>query len=155
MKKISALILTMLMLLTIAPLNAFAAEDVITDSYVEYFDDGSYMVTEITESAISTFASGTVTKTKSSRYYDDNDNLQWTVSITGTFNYTGSSATCTKATTSYTINNNAWKVTSAVPSKSGNKAIGTFTVKKYVLGVPLKTINRTVTITCSNNGACS
>lgn len=155
MKKISAFILTILMLLTIVPLNAFAAEDIITDRSIEYFDDGSYMVTEITENAISTFASGTVTKTKHSHYYDNNDNLQWTVSITGTFNYTGSSATCTKATASYTIHDNAWKVTSAVASKSGNKAIGTFTVKKYVLGVPVKTINRTVTITCSNNGVCS
>lgn len=155
MKRISALILTVLMIFSIAPINAFAAEDIVTDSYIEYFEDGSYIVTEITESSISTFDTKTITKSKSSYYYDNKDNAQWRVTITGTFNYTGSSATCTKATTAYTIYDNAWKVTSAVPSKSGNKATGTFTVKKYVLGVPLKTVNRTVTITCSNTGVCS
>lgn len=154
MKKISALILTMLMVFTIAPFNAFAAEDIVTDSCIEYFEDGSYMVTEITESSISTFSTST-TKSKNSYYYDSNDNLQWRVTITGTFSYTGSSATCTKATTSYTIYDNAWKVTSAVPSKSGNKATGDFTVKRYFAGIPVKTVNRIVTITCSNTGVCS
>lgn len=155
MKKISALILTVLMLFTIAPFNAFAGEEIVTDRSIEYFDDGSYIVTEITENSISAFASGTTTKSKNSYYYDDNNNAQWRVTITGTFNYTGSSATCTKATTSYTIYNDAWKVTSAVPSKSGNRATGTFTVKKYVLGIPVKTVNKTLTITCSNTGVCS
>lgn len=155
MKKIIAVLLAVVMMLGVCPISALASENVTTETDVEYFEDGSYMVTEMTTSTISTFAAKTVSKTKSAHYYDSNDNKEWTVSLSATFSYTGSSATCTGATTSHTIYNDAWKVTSAVPSKSGNKATGTFTVKKYVLGIPVKTVNKTLTITCSNTGVCS
>lgn len=137
------------------PATAFANEKIVTDSYVEYFEDGSYIVTELTESTITTFAAKTVSSSKSSHFYESDNSKAWTVTLNATFSYTGSSATCTKATTSSTIYNSAWKVTSAVASKSGNKATGTFTVKKYVLGIPVKTVNKTLTITCSNTGVCS
>lgn len=143
------------MIAVLCPNTAFASEKVVTDSYIEYFEDGSYIVTELTESTITTFAAKTVSNSKSSHYYESNNSKAWTVTLNATFSYTGSSATCTKATTSNTIYNDAWKVTSAVASKSGNKGTGAFTVKKYAIGIPIKTMNRTVTITCSNSGVCS
>lgn len=143
------------MIVVMCPATAFANEKIVTDSYVEYFEDGSYIVTELTESTITTFAAKTVSSSKSSHFYESDNSKAWTVTLNATFSYTGSSATCTKATTSSTIYNSAWKVTSAVASKSGNKATGTFTVKKYVLGIPVKTVNKTLTITCSNTGVCS
>lgn len=155
MKKIISLLSVILMIAVLCPNTAFANDEIVTETNVEYFDDGSYIVTELTESTITTFATKTVSKSKSSHYYESDNSKAWTVVLSATFNYTGSSATCTSAKTSYTIYNDAWKVTSAVPSKSGNKATGTFTVKKYVLGVPIKTVNRTLTITCSNTGVCS
>lgn len=155
MKKIISLLSVMLMIVTLCPTTAFANDEIVTESSVEYFDDGSYIVTRITESTITTFAAKTVTKNKSADYYESDNSKAWTVTLSATFSYTGSSATCTKATTSYVIYNDAWKVTSAVASKSGNKATGTFTVKKYVLGIPVKTVNKTLTITCSNTGVCS
>lgn len=143
------------MIVVMCPTTAFANDGIVTDSYVEYFDDGSYIVTEITESAITTFAAKTINRSKSSHYYNSNNTKAWTVTVNGTFNYTGSSATCTRSTASYSIYNNDWKVTSSAASKSGNKAIGAFTVKRYNLGFLTKTVNRTVTLTCSNTGVCS
>lgn len=155
MKKLISLLSVILMIAVMCPTTAFANDEIVTESYVEYFEDGSYIVTELTESTITTFATKTVSKSKSSHYYESDDSKAWTVTLNATFSYTGSSATCTKATTSYTIYDSAWKVTSAVGSKSGNKATGNFTVKRYLLGVPLKSIDRTLTITCSNTGVCS
>lgn len=155
MKKIIVMFLAVVMMLGICPTSALASEIVATETDVEYFEDGSYIVTEMTTSTISTFAAKTVSKTKSAHYYDNNNNKEWTVSLSATFSYTGSSATCTRATTSHTIYDSAWKVTSAVPSKSGNKATGNFTVKRYFAGIPVKTVNKTLTITCSNTGVCS
>lgn len=155
MKKIISLLSIISMLLVMMPTVAYANEKVATDSYIEYFDDGSYIVTRIETSAISTFATSTTSKTKSSDYYDADNKRLWTVNVTGTFTYTGSSATCTKSATSYTIYDSKWKVTSAAASKSGRMATGDFTVKRYTLGIPTKTINKTLTITCSNTGVCS
>lgn len=155
MKKIISLLSVVLMVVVMCPTTAFANDEIVTDSYVEYFDDGSYIVTEIRESAIITFATQTINRSKSAHYYNSDNTKAWTVTVNGTFNYTGSSATCTRSSVSYSIYNNDWKVTSSAASKSGNKAIGTFTVKRYLLGVPIKTVNKTVTLTCSNTGVCS
>lgn len=155
MKKIISLFSVITMLLVMCPTTAFADEFTATDRCVEYFEDGSYIVTEITTSSITTMATKTTTQSKSSHYYNSSNNKEWTITLTGTFNYTGSSATCTKAVTSYKIYNDDWKVTSAVPSKSGNEAIGKFTVKKYALGIPVKTVNWTINLHCNNYGVCA
>lgn len=155
MKKLTALFSVLLMLLIMCPATAFASENVVTDKTIEYFDDGSYIVTEITTSKITTFATKITTKSKSENYYDSNNNIEWTATVTGTFSYNGTSATCENAQVSCKIYNDDWQVASAVPSKSGNKAIGTFTLKKYKLGVVTKTVNRTITLTCNANGVCS
>ncbi len=155
MKKLISLLSVILMIAVLCPNTAFAEEKVVTDSTIEYFEDGSYIVTELSESTVTTFAAQTKSSYKVSHFYNSNNVKEWTVRLDAAFSYTGSSATCTSAKTSYTIYNDAWKVTSAVPSKSGNKATGTFTVKKYLLGVSIKTVNRTLTITCSNTGVCS
>lgn len=143
------------MLLVMLPTVAFANEKIATDSYIEYFDDGSYTVTEIKTNDISTLSTSTKTYTKQATYYSSNDEKLWAVYLTGTFTYTGSSATCTKSTVSYTIYDSNWKVSKATASKSGRTATGDFAVKRYVLGVPVKTINKTLTLTCSNTGVCS
>ncbi len=154
MKRMTTVLLAMLMLIVMCPTNAFAGETA-TDKYVEYFEDGSYIVTELETSGISTFATSTTTKTKYSSYYNSDGDLEWRVYLTGTFTYTGSSATCTKATKSYKIYDDHWKVTSSSASKSGNKATGNFTVKRYLAGIPIRTVNKSLTITCSKTGVCS
>lgn len=154
MKRMTTVLLAMLMLVVMCPTNAFAGE-VATDQYVEYFEDGSYIVTELKTSGISTFAASTKNYSKSASYYNSDNEKEWTVTLSGTFSYTGSSATCTKATKSYKIYDDHWKVTSSSASKSGNKATGNFTVKRYLAGIPIRTVNKTLTIICSNSGVCS
>ena len=144
----------MLMLIVMCPTNAFAGETA-TDKYVEYFEDGSYIVTELETSGISTFAASTKNYSKSTSYYNSDNEKEWTITLSGTFSYTGSSATCTKATKSYKIYDDHWKVTSSNASKSGNKATGNFTVKRYLAGIPIRTVNKSLTITCSKTGVCS
>lgn len=158
MKRFVTLFLVLIALFTF-PFTALANDEMDlsdnTERSIEYFEDGSYIVTEFETSIISAFSTSTVSKTKYSNYYNSNNIKEWAVKLTATFNYTGSSATCTNATTSYTIYNGNWKVTTATSSKSGRKATGNFTIKKYSLGIPVKTINRTLTISCSNTGVCS
>lgn len=154
MKKIIALFCAMLILISF-PATALAHDESAVNSFVEYFDDGSYIVTESIINNISTIATYTKSCGKTSTYYNADNEKLWSITLTGTFTYTGSSATCTKSTATYAIYNSRWKVTSAVASKSGRKAIGDFTAKLYTLGIPVKTVNRTLTISCSNTGVCS
>lgn len=155
MKKIVAVFLSVLMLLAF-PVAAYADEtdDTVVSSTVEYFEDGSYLVTTIEEQPTLTRAS-TKSGSKSSKYYDSDDELQWVVTVKGTFSYTGSSATCTSASTTYSIYDTSWKVTSATATKSGRTATGKFTVKKYVTFIPMITRNATVILSCSNSGTLS
>lgn len=94
----------------------------------------------------------TVSKTKYARYYDTNDNLLWTVYLTAEFSYDGESAECTKVSVSQSIKDSDWKLISSDCEKSGNRATGDFTVRQYKLGVPLKTIEKTLTLTCDKDG---
>lgn len=123
---------------------------------VEYYEDGSYLITTLTQNYIvgigllSTRSSKT--ETKKGHYYDSNGAIVWTASITASFTYNGTTASCTTVSKSQTIYNNSWKCTSSSCYKSGATATGDFTFKHYVLGIPNKTINRTLTLTCDKNG---
>ncbi len=135
------------------PLTAFAGDEW-EKTYVEYLEDGSYIVTTVVFSDISLLAT-TKTGSKTDTLYNSNNEKQWSVTLTGTFSYTGSSATCTNSKTSYQVFDSSWKVTSSAASKSGRTAKGEFTVKKYVLGIATKTEKSTITISCSNSGVLS
>lgn len=121
-----------------------------SDKTIEYFSDGSYIITELSE--YNSLDKSSISRSKTSTYYDNNNTSVWFVRLTATFSYNGTTATCTSSSTSYTIYDTAWQVTNAVASRSGNTATGDFTVKKYFLGIPIKTVNRTLTLTCSPSG---
>lgn len=148
--KIFAFILIFTLL--IIPFNVFAQDNAETE--FEYYDDGSYAVITVEEEP--SFArSSTKTGSKSYTYYNSSDVKQWTVTVKGTFSYTGSSATCTSASVSHTIYNTNWKKDTATASRSGRTATGKFVMKKYFLGVSVKTVNKTLTLSCSNSGTLS
>lgn len=149
-KKFSIFILTLIFCASV-PFSAMAEFTTSIESEIQYFEDGSYLVTEI-KNEIDFFSSGTKRNTKYATYYDPDDEIQWTVYLTATFSYTGSSATCTSASTSYTIYDSAWKVKEATASKSGRTATGDFLVKKYWLGIITNTVPVTIITTCDNNG---
>ena len=162
MKKLLCISLLLLLLATLFLTPVSAAVDKNSDPYtsVEYYPDGSYGVTTLTisESGNSNSASlraAVTSGTKNYTHYDSNNNALWKVTLTGYFSYTGTSATCTSATPSYVVYDSAWRVTKATASCSGNTATGEFTAKKYVLGIPIQTVNKTLTITCSPTGVLS
>lgn len=160
-KRVICIVITLLLGLLCA-LPASAATDPATTNDatetvvdIEHYADGSYGVITLKDVSVVTggdASRGTVSKTKSYKYYNSSNEHVWTVSLTATFSYTGSSATCTSATPSHTIYNSNWKVTNETASISGNSATGNFTVKRYVLLIPVETVNKTLTLTCSNTG---
>ena len=61
-------------------------------------------------------------------------------------------ATCVSAFVHQEVYDEDWGVVKARAEKSGNTATGYFTVQQVKLGVTLKTIERTLTLTCDPNG---
>lgn len=93
-----------------------------------------------------------VSKTKYASYYDSQGALLWTVHLTADFIYNGKSAVCSDVSAGCTLYDSDWKLVSGERSKSGNTASAHFTVRQYKLGVPLKAIEKTVTLTCDKDG---
>ena len=140
-----------LILISNLSLSASAQESIVS-STIEYFEDGSYLVTTITESVS---RASTKSGSKTTTYHNSSNETQWTYKITGTFSYTGSSATCTAVSDSYTIVNDNWHMSSHSCSKSGNTASGTVTMKYKVLGITFDTVSDSLTLTCSSTGVLS
>lgn len=153
MKRFFVFCLSFILLIPVSCLSATAND--MTNTSVEYFDDGSYIVITIAEQATALFAVSTKSGSKALDYYNSNNEKEWTVTVHGTFSYTGTSSSCTASSVSYTIYNDSWKVKSATASKSANKAIGDFTCKFYLLGIPVKTVEQSVTLSCSSTGVLS
>lgn len=110
MKKLMALLLSLVTVLSMTCV-AFAGEMPTTSktypAEYEYFDDGSYMVTTITESSSAFIrASRSKTGSKTAKYYSSSGSALWSVTVTGTFSYTGSSVTCKSASVTLTCKAN-------------------------------------------------
>ncbi len=123
---------------------------------IEYLEDGYYIETIIlNDSDFSICATNSKSAKKTVTFYDSADVAQWSITINGTFSYNGSSATCTSASISHTILDSAWKIASETATKSGNKAIGNAQAKRYFLGICTRTIEKSVTLSCSSTGVLS
>lgn len=135
------------------PVNA-AQEDKVVSTSIEYFEDGSYLVTTITEE-INNARATTKTGTKTSTYKNSDGEALWVYRVTGTYSYTGTSSTCTSVYDSYNIYDTNWKLSSKSCSKSGNTAYGTVTMKHYTLGILTNTVSDSLSLTCSATGVLS
>ena len=92
MKKLLSALLCVVLFLSCFAVSVNAEETV--SSSVEYLADGSYFVTEVTET--NSLARATKSGTKVSTYYTSDDVRVFAVKLTGYFNYTyGSSAVAT------------------------------------------------------------
>lgn len=156
MKRFIAITLSLIIILSAISFNTSASYGEINDEITEtiYFEDGSYIVITLEETTYSR-ATNTKSGSKTINYYDTNDNKLWSATLNATFTYTGNTSTCTSSSISKTIYNDNWKFTSATASKSGNKATGNITAKKYFLGIAIKTVNDSITLTCSATGTLS
>lgn len=160
MKKIIKFLLVSLCLMPININYISATEnientDIIESTTVEDLGGGYYLVTTIEQDNTAINRASKTTSGSKKVSYKNGNTVLWTVQVNGTFTYTGSSAKCTSATVGTSCPNKDWKIASQSASKSGNKAIAKATGKKYFMGVCIQTIDRTVTLTCSNNGKLS
>lgn len=159
MKKIFIFILAFLMsfnAICSSPVFANTINSDTTTSYT-FYDDGSYMVTRITEepTTIATHASSTTTKSKISSYYSNNNVELWYVKVTGTFTYNGTTSKCTDSRITAASYSSAWKISNKSASKSGPSATAKATANFYNGSRIDKTINKSVTLTCSAKGTFS
>lgn len=155
MKKVSALLLSVILLVSlfVFPVNAFVTKG---DGYeIEYLDNGDYIITYIEDDEIIEPDDGskstTVTKTKTSRYYNSSGATMWYVKVQGTFTYNGTTSTCNSAAHKAAAVGSTWSIISASHSKSGNKATATATARHY-LNPGYSDYTRSVTLKCSPTG---
>ena len=121
------------------------------NSSVEYFADGSYIVTTL--QILETRSSKQ--HKKQAEYFNPDNKLQWTYTLTAAFEYDGSASRCISVTDSFRILDNRWICDSHLASSSANTATGNFTMKEKPGIFTLQTISDTITIICDKNGNIS
>ncbi len=94
----------------------------------------------------------TVTETKYVSYFSSQGELLWTATVTADFTYNGKSAVCDSVRTGLMIYDSDWTALSKETSKSAGTATACFRLRQSKLGVPLKTIEKTVSISCDKDG---
>lgn len=151
-KKIMQAISLTLILALVLSFHAFAATAEDNDDII-YFDDGSYIVIEI--SSIDTRASSIKRGSKTYTYKGNDGIEEWRAVLYGTFTYTGSSATCTASSCSVSITDTDWYEVSKTVSKSGASAIVDLTMGRKLLGITVKKQAVNITLTCDANGNLS
>lgn len=158
MKKILFILISIVLILCFC-VTSFAVdtEKSSVQSYVEYLEDGSYLTITIEEdvSSFATYTTNTKSGRKTIEYISSDGEVLWSATLKGTFAYTGTTAMCTSSSITYSILDDSWKITSATASKTMNKAVGNVTAKHYFLGIPIKTVEETITLTCSASGVLS
>ena len=128
---------------------------------IQEFGDGSKIITKIYEDIpvnnYSTYSTSfTKTGSKTQTGYSNSDDVIWTLTSKGTFSVvSGTSSKCTAASYSYTAPGSGWSHKSSSVKKTSNKAVGSATFVKKVLGVTVDTDNISNTLTCDVNGNLS
>ncbi len=156
MKRLYCLILCLVLSICYSS-TTLASDYTDSSTTIEVLDDGSYIETTIeTTPSINLFV---VTSTKSgkktSSHKDSSGRTLWSVTVNGTFSYNGTSSKCTSSTISTTCPSSMWKLSGKSASKSGATATASVVGKKYGNGTVTKTINRSVSLTCSKTGKLS
>ena len=156
MKKTISIILVVLSVLVTFSLPVSAnAHSTITDtnSYIEYYEDGSYSVTTITQSPATRASTYVVTGEKVVDLYNSSNELQWTYTLIGKFTVVyGESVVCTSSTYTHTIYNSGWSLTAHNNTYRNNIACGTATFKKKVLFITTNTYDVDAEIGCDVYG---
>ena len=151
------------MLVSVFPAIPASAEGKAEPLDVIYYEDGSYTVITIAEdfssaprsSARVMNTAGVKSGSKTFSHYSDGGVLAWAATLSASFQYNGTSATCTAASCSVSISNSAWYLISKSTSQSGNTATAEVSMGRKLLGVTVRTINCTITLSCDANGNLS
>ena len=151
MKKLFSLILTLVLICTAFSSQVYAdSADTVTSRSVETFEDGSYIVTELT---VTSYARSTVKSAlKTKTYYSASNDALWDATLLATFEYEyGVSCEAVAAGISYNIYSDYWEFVHKTSRCNLKVAFGTIQM--------LNTVNDTIytyqiTITCDEYGNC-
>ncbi len=157
------LFLSLLMQLAM-PVKAVAQSNLNKENTeIEYFDNGDYLVTTLSDASASNAISGvsllseptTVTKSKTIKRYNKSNDVLWYLKVTGTFTYGHGYAQCTKSVATAKSYNSLWKLTDKKASKAGNVASAYVTANVYMTFLstkPARIIKQILTLECSTTG---
>ena len=122
-----------------------------TNTVVETFSDGSYIESSISFPSTSKALSSSSTKTasKTSTYKNNSGKTLWSVTVTG------STSKCIRSTVSTTCPDRNWKIIKSFANKTDSTASATVSTAQYLNGIHMRTINRTIKLTCSKTGKLS
>ncbi len=154
MKKLYAVILSICLILPLAPRTVHAAKLPVCETSEIVWQDDDFSIVMMLTMYDSDFAErATTTKTASKRYdiVDKNSIVRATYMLSGTFTYTGTSSTCTFADCTASTDG-TWSFLYKEAHKQGNQAVGSFNAEH---NNSIQTISKTLTITCSATGQIS
>ena len=154
MKRVLSIACITALMLSLCIVPAAAAEMPVLVEDVVYFEDGSFLTTELIvnyDDVAATRATYRISGQKNVEYSNASGEVMWTMTVYGTFTYDGTSATAISASYSYDIYNDSWSFRSGEAYCSDNQAIAEGTFNGGLL------LNRsvTVTLTCSAKGVLS
>lgn len=160
MKKSIYLFITILVSYVCNTSNIYAfstneTSTILQHSTIEYFDDGSFIET-IIEQYPNTLKTSTRNGAKTKNYKDKYGKIIWSIKVEGKFTYNGKTATCIDSKAITSCNSSLWELTNKKASKSKNIAKALVTAKEYTVAhICCRTINASITLTCSPNGTLS
>lgn len=152
-KNFFGILLVMVLLFTLLPHHALAAEIAEDSSEVITLENGNYIV--VTTEEFGTRATQTKSGSKKYTYSNNSGEVEWVITLSGTFTYTGTTSTCTASSVDVTINASKWYVVSESASKSGSTATANVTMGRKFLGITVEKLDNNLTLTCDKNGNLS
>ena len=151
MKKIVSLFLAVVLMISLLP-STYAKTMI--DKQIEYFSDGSYIVTVLSEDSFH-YLRNSVTRSKTKYCYNALDDLIFSITITASFYYTtGAIVKVTSHSPSYAIQNNAWTCASITSSAINSGVLATATASGSFVN-SFVTRDVSVSISCDNYGNIS
>lgn len=151
MKRFFAILCAFIILVSMP--GTVCATEVIQAEEIEYFEDGSYLVTTVIQSAAR--ATNTTSGRIQQTMVDASGNTDWQISLSGTFTYNGTSAVCTASSIDVAIYDTAYYTVSKTAGKSGASATGSATIGQTFLGITFAKNTYDLTLTCDPNGTLS
>lgn len=94
----------------------------------------------------------TVRETKYVSYYSSDGDLLWMGTLTAEFTYNGKGSVCESAESRCQTYDSDWRLLSKDCTADGSNASACFRLRQYKLGVPLKTVEKTVSLSCDKDG---
>lgn len=150
MKRIFSLITVLTMIFSLFAFSVQATEQSVQ---IEYFPDGSYLVTEI---RVPNARMQTKVVEKYATFYSEDDVPQWKMTVMGEFLYDGNTSSCTYASGYYTIyNTNLWHFVSDSASWGVNRATYTVVLERRMLGITGSRTTYELSMYCDPNGNIS